>query len=151
MGTSFSKIMKRRGIGIAHTQEDFFQLIRLRERVFVLEQGIPLEIELDDEDSRALHVVARSGRDLVGTARLVVKGKKGKIGRMAVKKGWRRKGIGGALIDFIKQIAVGMNLTELVLHAQASAIPFYQRLGFSGTGKPFKEAGIPHLKMTLSV
>ena len=139
--------MRKKGVGIAHTQEDFFQLIRLREMVFVKEQGVPLELELDDEDGGALHLVARSGGELVGTARLVVKGRRGKIGRMAVKKGWRRKGVGSAMIDFIKEISVGMNLSELLLHAQASAIPFYERLGFSEVGKPFKEAGIPHRKM----
>jgi predicted GNAT family N-acyltransferase len=67
---------------------------------------------------------------------------------MAVKKGRRRKGVGSALIDFIKEISAGMNLSELVLHSQASAIPFYEKRGFSGIGKPFKEARIPHRKMT---
>ncbi|WDT79943.1 MAG: hypothetical protein MPW14_22965 [Candidatus Manganitrophus sp.] len=91
-------------VRIAEKQEDFFRLIRLREEVFVIEQGVPLEIELDDEDDRAIHFVAISGREVIGTARLVVKGrsgqgksgqrKSGKIGRMAVRKDWRGKGLG---------------------------------------------------------
>lgn len=143
--------MKKMKVEIAHTQDDFFRLIRLREAVFVVEQGIPIAIELDDDDSVALHLVARRGREVVGTARLVSKGKRGKIGRMAVTKGLRRKGIGTALIEFIKKVSVEMELKELLLHAQEAAIPFYARLGFSPVGKPFEEAGIPHRKMRLDV
>jgi predicted GNAT family N-acyltransferase len=141
--------MKKITVGIAHTQDDFFRLIHLREVVFVTEQGIPVELVIDDDDGAALHLIARSGREVVGTARLMVKGKRGKIGRMAVKKGLRRKGIGSALIDFIKKMSVEMDLTELVLHSQEPAVPFYERLGFSAAGKRFKEAGIPHRKMNL--
>lgn len=137
-------------VSIAHTQDDLFQLIRLREMVFVVEQGVPIEIELDDEDRRALHLIVRSGREVVGTARLVSKGRTGKIGRMAVKKGRRRKGIGTALIEFIKKISFEMDLAELVLHAQEPALAFYERLGFAAVGKRFQEAGIPHWKMIAS-
>ena|SRR5581483_109382 len=136
-------------VELAHTQDDFFRLIRLREAVFVMEQGIPVGIELDDDDSGALHVIARRGREVVGTARLVLKGKTGKIGRMAVRKGLRRRGIGTALIEFIKKMSVEMELKELLLHAQEEAIPFYERLGFSAFGERFSEAGIPHRKMRL--
>lgn len=142
--------MKRAVIRTAGGQEDFFRLIRLREAVFVLEQGVPLEIELDDLDDRAIHFVAESGGKVVGTARLVVEGKVGKIGRMAVEKGWRRRGIGGDLIGFIKKKADEMRLDALVLHAQETAVSFYERLGFAAEGERFEEAGLPHRKMRLS-
>src|SRR3569832_1316245 len=100
--------MMKQVVRIAKTQEDYFGLIRLREAVFVIEQGVPLEIELDDEDDRAIHFVALSGKRVVGTARLVVmgrSGRSGKIGRMAVSPDRRGKGVGTALIDFIKTAA----------------------------------------------
>ena len=143
--------MKKMKIEIAHTQDDFFRLVRLRDAVFVAEQGVPVEIEIDDDDSVAVHLIARSGREVGGTARLVSKGRTGKIGRMAVRKQSRRMGTGTALIEFIKKISVEMDLKELVLHAQETAIPFYERLGFSSAGKRFREAGIPHRKMRLDL
>lgn len=142
-------------VRIAEKQEDFFRLIRLREEVFVIEQGVPLEIELDDADDRAIHFVAISGREVIGTARLVVEGKtgqrkSGKIGRMAVRKEWRGKGVGTALIDFIKKSSKKKRLIALYLHAQESALSFYRRLGFNPEGDRFYEAGIPHRKMILN-
>lgn len=141
----------RLAVRIAEKQEDFFRLIRLREEVFVAEQGIPLEIELDDADDRAIHFVALSGGAVIGTARLVVKGRSGKIGRMAVRKDWRGKGVGTALIDFIKKTSKREKLIKLSLHAQESALSFYEHLGFAAEGERFYEAGIPHRKMVLSV
>lgn len=137
-------------IRIAEKQEDFFRLIRLREEVFVIEQGVPLEIELDDADDRAIHFVAILGGEVIGTARLVVKGKSGKIGRMAVRKDWRGKGVGTALIDFIKKTFGKKKRVGLYLHAQESALSFYEALGFTAEGKRFYEAGIPHRKMILN-
>lgn len=142
-------------VRIAEKQEDFFRLIRLREEVFVIEQGVPLEIELDDADDRAIHFVAISRREVIGTARLVVKGrsghgKSGKIGRMAVRKDWRGKGVGTALIDFIKKSSKRKKLIALYLHAQESALSFYEALGFRTEGERFYEAGIPHRKMVLN-
>lgn len=115
----------------------------------MIEQGVPLEIELDDADDRAIHFVAILGGEVIGTARLVVKGKTGKIGRMAVRKDWRRKGVGTALIDFIKDVARRRGVTPLYLHAQTPTVPFYTHLGFTTTGAPFVEAGIAHRKMVL--
>lgn len=134
-------------VRIATSQRDFFRLVRLREAVFVVEQQVPIEIELDDEDDRAIHVIADEGADLVGTARLIIKGHSGKIGRMAVDRRRRRGGVGTALIDFIKEESRQWGLSDLVLHAQAHAVPFYERLGFSAEGAAFEEAGIPHRRM----
>jgi predicted GNAT family N-acyltransferase len=139
--------MKNQTVRVARSQGDFFQLIRLREEVFVVEQEVPIEIELDQDDDRAIHFIARAGQDVVGTARLVVEERVGKIGRMAVRKRWRGRGIGRKLVDLIKKVSNEMDLSELILHAQEQAIPFYERLGFSVEGKRFKEAGIWHRKM----
>lgn len=136
---------------MARSQEDFFRLIRLREEVFVLEQGIPMEIELDDDDGRAIHFIAEVGGVVVGTARLLIEEEGGKIGRMAVRKKWRRKKIGAALIGFIKRFARRRGLSQLYLHAQLPAIPFYEGAGFWVRGRTFKEAGLPHRKMIYEI
>lgn len=139
----------RPAIRIARRQEEFFQLIRLREEVFVIEQGVPLDIELDEADDRAVHFIVTAKGEVIGTARLVVKGRRGKIGRMAVRKGWRGKGIGTALIDFIKKTSRKKRGIGLYLHAQESALSFYERLGFTIEGDRFYEAGLPHRRMVL--
>ncbi|HET6369942.1 MAG TPA: GNAT family N-acetyltransferase [Nitrospiria bacterium] len=138
-------------VSIAHTQEDFFRLIRLREEVFVLEQKVPLEVELDDEDDRATHLIAREGREVVGTARLVVKGTAGKVGRMAVKREWRKKGVGERLMETLIPLARERGVSSLVLHAQTSAVPFYKKQGFRTEGEKFIEAGIQHIAMRREV
>jgi ElaA protein len=70
----------------------------IRMRVFVSEQGVPRDIELDDDDQHAIHFLATDSGRAVGTARLVMRGKKAKVGRMAVLKKYRRKGIGAACL-----------------------------------------------------
>ena len=136
-------------IRIAETPEAFFRLIRLREEVFVVEQGVPIGIELDDEDDRAIHFIATVKKEVVGTARLIIRRRSGKIGRMAVRKEWRGKSIGTALIGFIIKLSERKRLTVLTLHAQEPAVSFYARLGFVAEGERFYEAGIPHRKMAL--
>ncbi len=134
-------------ISIAQTQADFFELIRLREEVFVVEQGVPLEIELDDDDARSIHVVARVGREVVGTGRLAVNGATGKIGRMAVRRAHRGKGLGQSLMKKFLEIARQKALDRLILHAQEHAVGFYEKAGFQIDGAPFEEAGILHRRM----
>ena len=134
-------------VSTAQTQSDYFQLIRLREEVFVIEQGIPLEIELDDHDDHALHVIAKDGRQVVGTARLVVNESSGKIGRMAVKQRYRRQQIGHALMKEIQCAAREQRLSRLILHAQEPAVNFFRRFGFQPEGDRFDEGGRPHRKM----
>lgn len=134
-------------ISIAHSQEEFFRLIRLREEVFVLEQHVPLQLELDGEDDRATHLVAKAGSEIVGTARLVFRGTEGKIGRMAVQQPWRHRGIGKKLLDHLIALADERGVGTLLLHAQEQAVPFYLRQGFRVEGDRFKEAGISHFRM----
>ena len=122
------------------------ELLRLvREPVFVEEQGVPLEMEWDDEDILAYHLIALDSRQRpVGTARLLGNGQ---IGRMAVLPEWRRRGIGSALLERLMEQAEATGLQKLFLHAQADAEAFYARAGFSPVGKDFLEADILHRKM----
>lgn len=121
----------------------------VREEVFVVEQRVPLEMEWDGLDAGARHAVALdAGGEAIGTARLLPEGR---IGRMAVRKAWRGKGVGAALMRALLDEAKAANLASVVLHAQTHAADFYRRFGFSARGEPFEEAGIPHVEMRLAL
>ena len=118
----------------------------VREPVFVVEQGVPPEIELDEWDQRSDHALALApdGR-VVGTGRLLPDGH---VGRMAVLRDWRGKGVGGAILAALIERAAVRGMTRVVLNAQTHAVPFYARYGFAVSGDEFMEADIPHVAMT---
>ncbi len=121
----------------------------VRELVFVTEQKVPLELEWDEWDERSDHAVARdTSGQAIGTARLLPDGR---IGRMAVLREWRRRGVGAALMEALLQKAREQSLSRVTLHAQTHAAGFYRRFGFSERGGEFWEAGIPHVEMTLEL
>lgn len=138
-------------VSLAETPADLFDLMRVRAEVFVIEQKVPITIELDEFDGRAVHAVARAGTELIGTARLVVTGASGKIGRMAVRKPYRGRGAGRKLVQFLVGLARSRGLAHVALHAQVQAVPFYEKMGFKASGTEFYEAGIPHRSMNLAI
>jgi predicted GNAT family N-acyltransferase len=119
----------------------------VRRTVFQLEQRVPPALEFDDDDDRAVHVIAEADGVVVGTGRVVLNRDSAKIGRMAVLTPWRQRGIGRALLTALLQEAERRGATRAVLHAQVHAIGFYSRAGFIAVGDEFDEAGIPHRKM----
>ena len=124
---------------------DAATLRAIRTAVFVEEQGVAPELEWDDEDERAWHVLAIApDGTMVGTGRLL---RDGRIGRMAVLKPWRGKGAGDALLTQLLKMAEAAGFRDLVLHAQTHAMGFYARFGFEPEGETFLEAGIPHCTM----
>jgi predicted GNAT family N-acyltransferase len=119
----------------------------VREPVFVEEQNVPLEMEWDDDDIMAYHLLAiDSERNPIGTARLVGNGQ---IGRMAVLPEWRGRGVGWALLQGLLAYAESEGIENLFLHAQTNAEAFYRKAGFTPVGEIFHEADIPHRKMVL--
>jgi predicted GNAT family N-acyltransferase len=121
----------------------------VREHVFIGEQKVPREIEWDEWDDASDHAVALDTRgNPIGTARLLPDGR---IGRMAVLKEWRRKGVGAALLHAMLERARSRSMARAVLHAQVQAAGFYRRFGFSERGGEFLEAGIPHVEMSLEL
>jgi predicted GNAT family N-acyltransferase len=117
----------------------------IRFAVFVEEQRVPIEIEWDDQDANSLHALAYSGAgDAIATGRLLPDGH---IGRMAVLKEWRGKGVGGAILDRLIGFARERGDKEVELFAQTHALAFYRRYGFVENGEIFDEAGIPHQAM----
>lgn len=123
------------------------ELRAIRAAVFIEEQGVPEELEWDEIDGRCRHVLAFSpdGKP-VGTGRLLPDGH---IGRMAVLKAWRGRGVGGAILEALLSLARKERFDTVRLHAQTHAVGFYAKHGFAVVGEEFMEAGIPHRMMTL--
>lgn len=116
----------------------------IRHEVFVIEQDVPVELELDGMDAASLHVVAYQGEHAVGTARLLPDGH---IGRMAVKREYRSTGIGSRLLLALMKTAKVRGDRFVRLNAQRQAEAFYARHGYVQEGKEFLDAGIPHIAM----
>jgi predicted GNAT family N-acyltransferase len=117
----------------------------IRFAVFVEEQRVPIEIEWDDQDVKSLHALAYSGAgDAIATGRLLPDGH---IGRMAVLKEWRGKGVGGAILERLIGVARERGDQQIELFAQTHALVFYRAHGFVEHGEVFEEAGIPHQAM----
>ncbi len=118
----------------------------LRVEVFVVEQGVPIELEWDEGDEVSMHAVAYDAEGLpVATGRLLPDGH---IGRMAVRKSARGQGIGSRVLEALLAEARRLGYGRLVLHAQTHAIDFYRKHGFVEEGDEFLEAGIAHRLMT---
>ncbi|MCV6627689.1 MAG: GNAT family N-acetyltransferase, partial [Cellvibrionaceae bacterium] len=121
------------------------QLMDIRREVFIDEQNVPEEEEIDPRDPECVHFIAFDQQgDPVATARLLPEGQ---IGRMAVKKSQRGTGLGARLLMAAVEYALAQKLQPIYLHAQTQAIGFYQRCGFKAEGPEFMDAGIPHRNM----
>ena len=124
-------------------------LQRIRRQVFIEEQGVPEELEWEADDRIATHLLARHAvYGPVACARLLATRQ---IGRMAVLAEYRHQGIGSALLKKAIIIANAMQYSDVFLHAQTSAMNFYQRFGFVVEGEEYLEAGIPHINMRLQL
>ncbi|WP_437877517.1 GNAT family N-acetyltransferase [Sorangium sp. So ce513] len=121
--------------------------LRLRHEVFVVEQAVPADIEVDELDEGAQHYVVLEGGEVVATMRIVPYEDALKVGRVAVRKDLRGKGLGRRLLEEAIRIAAAQGARALVLNAQVAAAPFYRKLGFVEEGPIFDEAGIPHTRM----
>jgi predicted GNAT family N-acyltransferase len=116
----------------------------IRFTVFVEEQGVPREIELDEHDALSIHAVAFENQTAVATGRLLPDGH---IGRMAVLKDWRGRGIGGRMLEALIERARQRGDRQVALSAQVRAVPFYLANGFIPEGDEYLEAGIRHQAM----
>lgn len=122
----------------------------IRQAVFVQEQGIPAELACDVADAGAVHVLVRNRLGMpVGTGRLLPADIPGdaRVGRVAVDHAVRGARVGLAVMQALEEAARSRGDRRIVLHAQRSAVPFYDRLGYQRVGEPFDEAGIPHQEM----
>ena len=120
----------------------------VRRAVFIQEQNVPEELEWDDADERAYHVLASVDGEPIGTGRLKLDCH---IGRMAVVKEWRGRGVGAAILKALVTLAEKEGCDIVRLHAQTHALAFYAKYGFTAVGGEFEEAGIPHRVMELKI
>lgn len=124
--------------------------VRLRLEVFVVEQGVSEEIEIDGRDDEAEHAVVfdpSGDGSAIATARLLTVQGVGIVGRVAVRRDVRRTGLGAVVMLAIEDRARELGLPVLELHAQIAAEAFYARLGYEAYGDSYLEAGIPHVSM----
>ena len=137
---------------LVESDNELKEAFQVRKRVFVEEQGISEDLELDGYDSKALHMVVQYGDRIIGTARVLFPGPDvAKIERMAILKTFRRKGIGSKIILFLNRRLKIKKISKVIVHSQCSAVPFYKSCGFIESGLPFNEAGITHIKMEMQL
>jgi predicted GNAT family N-acyltransferase len=122
------------------------QAKRIRFTVFVEEQRVPADLEMDDNDATSLHALAYADVRAIGTGRLLPDGH---IGRMAVLKEWRGQGAGRTMLRRLIDAARERGHAEVALSAQVHALEFYRAEGFEPEGAVYEEAGIPHQAMRL--
>jgi predicted GNAT family N-acyltransferase len=125
------------------------KLNAVRRSVFIEEQGVPEELEWDGLDEHSYHVLALDDEGSpIGTGRLLLDGH---IGRMAVVKAWRGRGVGSAILRALLVLAQKEGHATAKLNAQTHALPFYKKHGFRPFGDEFMEAGIPHQAMRIRI
>lgn len=136
-------------IGITDDLETCFDLRRV---VFINEQNVSVEEEIDEHDNTAIHLLVQDDSGPLGTARIVVDGEIAKIGRVCVLQTARGRGLGVGLIQKALQIATDLDgVTQAKLGAQVHAIGFYEALGFVVIGPVYLDAGIEHRDMVQPV
>ena len=125
-------------------KKDKTALSEIRRKVFIEEQNVPEELEWDEFDNDCIHVLVTDNNKPIACGRLKTDGH---IGRMAVLKVYRKTGIGSAILKELLNLARNLKLTSVYLHAQTTAVAFYEKLGFETCSNEFMDAGIPHKTM----
>ena len=128
-------------------EKDGADIRAVRSAVFHLEQGVPLELDFDGADAGCLHALGLMDDEVAATGRV---GPDGHIGRVAVLKACRGRGMGSRLVESLAASAAEAGIDRVYLHSQLSAVEFYSKLGFREVGEPFVEAGIDHIRMERS-
>jgi predicted GNAT family N-acyltransferase len=138
-------------VKLVETPAELAGAFSLRIRVFVGEQGVPADIELDDADTDpdTVHAVALHNSVVIATGRLLpdVDGRGPHIGRMAVEQEWRRGGVGGKVLAFLEEQGRALGFRQITLHAQEYVKSFYAGQGYREVGEMFLEVDIPHREM----
>ncbi|MEU6572987.1 GNAT family N-acetyltransferase [Streptomyces sp. NPDC046805] len=145
-------------VRVAEDLADREACFTVRKEVFVVEQGVPQDLEYDEYDAVAVHVLAvREDGTPLGTGRLLYGEEAaaktggdpsvGSLGRLAVTREARGLGVGVALVRAIEEAARARGLAAVDLHAQTHALGFYERLGYEAYGPEFPDAGMPHRAM----
>lgn len=135
-------------IKVVTTDQEQNEAYRIRKVVFVDEQNVPMDLEIDEHEEASIHFIAYDGKDVVGASRLRFVGEYGKLERICVLKSYRGKSYGKKLIDKMEEEIINKGYKKAKLHAQTHAKEFYERLGYVVISDEFMDAGIPHVAMT---
>lgn len=132
----------------AESQADFFKCMQIRGTVFVNEQAVDIDIEIDDEDYTCDHYLLIDNEEkAIGTCRIINEGKVAHLGRVALLKEARGKGYGEFLLAEAEKICQSFGFEKIVLGAQVRALGFYEKSGFVPYGDIFLDADIDHRMM----
>lgn len=126
----------------------YLDALKIRYQVFVKEQGVQLEREIDKDEAYAVHFVLYEDNEALATVRLLpVDETTMKLQRMAVKKEARHRGLGNIIIAEAEKFAKQQGFTTIKLGAQLTAQEFYEKMGYQAYGEIFLDAGIQHIAM----
>ncbi|WP_152657321.1 GNAT family N-acetyltransferase [Oceanobacillus sp. CFH 90083] len=134
-------------VKIATSPEDLQAVYQIRHEVFVIEQSVPSELEMDEFDKTATHFIVYDGETPIAAARLRFMDGYGKLERICVLKSQRGRSIGKKIIQKMEQEIIHQDLHQAKLNAQTHAQDFYQKLGYQVISGEFMDAGIPHVTM----
>ena len=136
-------------IKLVETEAEMEGALGVRFRVFVGEQRVPMEEELDEIDATATHAIVFNDNEVVATGRVFYRDEDSaaRIGRMAVDVEYRRQGIGGRLLQFLEDEATTQGVSTYILNAQVYVKDFYSAHGYTERGEEFLEADIVHVLM----
>jgi predicted GNAT family N-acyltransferase len=130
---------------------DLKKVIDIRKNIFVKEQNVPLDIEIDGLDPEAEHFIAYLDDEPIGCARVRADNRIAKLERIAILKKYRCKGFGTKLTKFLIDYCKKKDFQEIILHSQTYVSDFYKKIGFKSRGKTFFEADIEHMEMYLDI
>lgn len=134
-------------IRIVQTPEEKSDVYQVRKTVFVEEQHVPLEIEIDEYEDDAIHFICYEHKAPIGASRLRILPEYGKLERICVLKSYRGQSIGKQLIKKMETVISSNGKSTAKLNAQTHAIDFYKHLGYEVISDVFDDAGIPHVTM----
>jgi predicted GNAT family N-acyltransferase len=138
-------------VRMARSQGDLERAFSVREEVFIKGQRVPRRIEMDGREGESKHFLAYYRGRLAGCARIRFIGRRAKLERIAVRKPYRRRGLGKAITARMVSYAKRRGAKKAMMHAQCHAGDFYEKCGFEPRGRIFLEAGMKHRKMIMKL
>ena len=140
--------MDKLKIKLAETSEELKQILDIRKIVFIEEQKVPKEVEIDEYEKEATYFIAYLKSEPVGCARIRYKDF-AKLERIAVVKKYRKQGIGTKITNYLIDYCHKKNIYDIHINSQLYVVDFYEKIGFKKVGEIFYEAGIKHVEMIL--
>ncbi len=134
-------------VKVVRSKKELDDAFQVRHSVFVDEQKVPAELEIDEHENLAIHFVAYDEERPVAAGRFRILKETAKVERICVERSHRKTGLGQKLMDAIERHAYEQHLTKMKLNAQISAVGFYEKLGYQIISEEFMDAGIPHVTM----